>query len=166
MISADSEPVDVYDHAQLLLDRHTEARGLIDEIRRRADATPRKASDPRGLAWSHVDHLAAETWWRPYRDYRAAVLTAARFLLLGKSRAEVVHELASRDGYELARPASKKGPPAPAAAVGSAAAADLVGEHSWRSGATANRQARLRYLSTTASRPDRPLTFDFNKKPV
>jgi hypothetical protein len=165
LISAESEWADVYAFAQANLDSHSESRLLIDEVRRRADVAARIGGDPRRQTWDQVENLA-RGWWRPARDYRAAVLKAARFLCLGKSRAEFVHELAARDGYQLEPPANYLGPPAPAAATASAIGADIVGEHSWRSGATANRQARLRYLSTTASRPDRQSRFRVDLDPL
>jgi hypothetical protein len=160
LISAESEWVDVYAYAQFLLDRHDEARALIDEIRRRAAVAARVTGDLRARTWVEVEGWGA--WSRPVRDYRATVLKAARFLCLGKSRADVVHELAGREGYRLEPPAHKAGPSAPAPQVGSAVGADLIGEHAWRSGATANRQARYRYLEATASRPDRT-KFHFSK---
>jgi len=165
LISAESEWADLYAYAQALLDSHEEARALIDEARRRADAAIRSCADLRARAWDVI-----EDWGplgrrpRPVADYRAAVLKAARFLGLTEGRAAIVHDLAGRTDYELAPPPGKVGPSAPAPAVASALGADLVGEHSWRSGATANRQARLRYLATTASKPDRTL-FTFNKEP-
>jgi hypothetical protein len=165
LISAESEWADVYAYAQALLDRHAEHRARIDEGRRRADAVTRTVGDLRSRTWNEVDEWGQGTWSRPVRDYRAAVLKAARFLCLGESRADVVHELVGRTGYQLARPVGKAGPAAPAPAVASAAGADTTGQDAWRSGATANRQARLRYLSTTASRPDRQ-RFDFNKEPL
>jgi hypothetical protein len=167
LISAESEWADLYSYAQSLLDRHGEARALIDEIRRRADAATSAIGDLRLRTWDEIEAWGPQgKWSRPVRDYRAAVLKAARFLLLGESRAEVVHELAGRTDYKLQRPTGKAGPPAPAPAVASAAGADTTGEHSWRSGATANRQARLRYLSTTANQPDRTRKFNVDKNPL
>jgi len=64
-----------------------------------------------------------------------------------------VHELVGREGYELDRPTRRVGPPAPAGPVASKVAADLNDLH-YASGATANRQARYRYLRTVAARPD------------
>lgn len=165
MISAEPEWPDVYAYAQVLLDRHAEHRALIDEIRRRADGAESSCGDLLVRDWNEV-----EDWGplgkcpRPVQDYQAAVLKAARFLGLGNGRADVLHELAGRSGYELKRPLDKTGPPAPAAHVASAIGADGTGEHSWRSGATANRQARYRYLSTTASRQDRPIKFHVDKE--
>jgi hypothetical protein len=160
LISAESEWVDVYAYAQFLLERHEEGRALIDESRRRAKAAARVSGELGARTWPEIEQWSRRS--RSVRDYRAAVLKAARFLCLGEDRAEIVHELAGRSGYRLERPSNKAGPCAPAPQVASAAGADLIGEQSWRSGATANRQARLRYLSTTASRTDR-VKFHFTK---
>ena len=162
LISAESEWIDVYDHAHGLLDRHEEARALIDEASRRADVAMRTCGDLHLRSWLEIEKWARKS--RPVRDYRAAVLKAARLLMLGEIRAEVVHELVGRGAYELARPRGKVGQPAPAPAVGSAAAADLTGLSTWRSGATANQQSRGLYLRTTASKPDRPAKFNFDKE--
>ncbi len=148
MISA-SEWQDVYAYAQVLLDRHPEARALIDEARRRADAAlPIDLRNPRVWSWGQVDR--SWTWARQVQDYRAAVSRAASFLTLGEVRAQVVHELVARDGYELRRPptvpARSRGP---AGRVASQIAADLTGHPSWGHGPRANRQSRLRYLWIT-----------------
>ena len=158
MISAESKPTDVYDFAQGLLDRHEEARARVDEARRRAGTATQTCGDLLSRPWSEVENWAL-TRSRPVRDYVAAVRRAARALGLDDSRAEVMHELAGRNGYVLKRPHGKTGSSAPPPPVGSAIGADLTGKDSWRFGATANRQARYRYLSTTASRPDRPFKF-------
>jgi hypothetical protein len=166
LISAESEWVDVYAFAQVLLDSHEEARALIDEVRRRAGAAPGACGDLHSQPMSEIDRLADRTGWRPVKDYRAAVKTAAGCLCLGESRVDVVRELASRTGYMLERPLGNTGPEGPSPAVASKAGADLTGDHSWQAGATANRQARYRYLSTTAIRPDRRRRFGFNKDPL
>jgi hypothetical protein len=153
LISAESEWADVYAYAQFLLDRHEEHRARVDEARHRARAAARMCGDLRSRSWPEVEGWGA--WSRPVRDYASAVRKTARFLCLGEGRAAVVHELAGREGYELRRPTHKAGPRAPAPAVASAMGADTTGDATWRSGAAANRQARLRYLATTASRPDR-----------
>lgn len=158
--------MDVYALAQVLLDRHVEARALIDEVRRREETAPEACGDLHSRPMPELDRLADITRWRPVRDYRAAVLAAARGLCLGESRADVVRELASRTGYTLERPLGKTGPQAPCPAVASKVGADITGDPSWGAGATANRQARYRYLSTTASRPDRRPRFNVGTKPL
>lgn len=163
MISAESEWVDNYAYAQALLDRHGAARDLIDEVRRRADDAPDACGDLHTRPRAELDRLADRTQWRPIVDYRAAVLKAARSLALGEARFDVVRELASRDGYVLARPPRTTGRRAPAPAVASKMGADLNDISSWGSGTVANRQARQRYLETIASQPDRPLKFNFEK---
>jgi hypothetical protein len=164
LISADSEWPDVYTYAQALLDAHAEARGLIDEARRRRHAAKPVVGDLSTREWSAVERwrssgavLRSEHLPRPVRDYAAAVRAAAMQLGLTKSRAHVVHELVGRSGYQLTRPEGVIAPRGPAGPVASAFAADVTGKGDWRSGPAANRQTRYRYLGVAAV-PDKPFT--------
>jgi hypothetical protein len=161
--SAESEWLDNWGFAQAVLDNpHDAARKRIDEVRLRAANAPSTYGDFHTLGRAELERLADVTRWRPAIDYRAAVRDAARQLGLGDEGFDAIRELASRDGYKLAKPRLTARAPAPA--VASKMGADRNGLPYWGSGTVANRQARQRYLETIASEP---LRFRFaNAKDV
>lgn len=133
---------DVYGYAQFLLNHHPEARALVDECRRRLALVPEAVRD---RPWNEVVKWSQSS--RLVLDYVGAVQPAARQLGLGVDRADAFHELAGREGYSLRTPFEARPPAPPSPAVASKFGADLTGDASWGSGATANRQARYRYVA-------------------
>lgn len=140
--SADSEWADVVAFAQSLLDRHVEARDLIDEARRRRDVALDARGDLASWPWETVRSWRLDD--RFVADYRAAVRHAANLLVIGHSGEVMVHDLVGRRGYKLHGRLTHRGP-VPAVASKIAAAVTLA---PWGAGATANRQSAYRYIRT------------------
>ena len=72
---------------------------------------------------------------------------------LDAASADVIHELAGREGYEL-RPSESDPPRAPAPGVASKIGAHLTGA-SWAGGTTANREATYRFVRSLDWQRDR-----------